>query len=327
MNSNNEWNVLPEKFLERLPQFVPPEKLSEVLNSFCIDKPITFRANTLKISADDLAKELQKRGIGYQKVSWYDDAFVLDKDLKKEILTESELVKDGMIYIQNLSSMIPALVLNPDASDLVLDLAAAPGSKTTQLAGFMKNNGEIIANDKSRPRLYRMQTILQNQGVTNTKMICLDGKNLWRKYPQYFTKTLIDVPCTMEGRFHCSDPDSYKDWTNKKVRLLSQLQKFLLRSAVSATQEGGVIVYATCTLEPEENEEVIDWLLKKEGKNVIIEDIDFVVEGMQDGLTQWHKKIFDPQLKKTKRILPSTTMEGFYVAKIKKVNSTLPTDW
>lgn len=325
--NNNSWEVLPEKFLERLYKFIPPKNLADVLQSFCLNKPITFRANTLKISADDVADELKKRGIGFQRVPWYADAFVLDPGLEKEILTESELVKEGKIYLQSLSSMIPALVLDPQPDELIGDLAAAPGSKTTQLAALMQNTGEIIANDKSRPRLYRMQTILANQGVNNTKMICLDGKNIWRKYPQYFNKTLIDVPCTMEGRFHCSDPDSYKDWTNKKVRLLSQVQKFLLRAAVSATQEDGVIVYSTCTLEPEENEEVVDWLLKKEGDSIVIENIDLPIDGMQDGLTQFQKRTFDPQLKKTKRVLPSTMMEGFYVAKIRKIKTTLPKDW
>lgn len=312
---------LPEKFLERLQEIIPPDKFDTVFETFSNAKPITFRVNTLKTDTATLIQKLAGQNIEIEQVPWYEDAFILKGE--KAVLMKTEEYRNGFVYIQNLSSMIPALILNPRTRDIICDLTAAPGSKTTQLAQMMKNKGSILANDLSRTRSFRLKANLKEQGVTNTTVTSFPGQTLWQKYPDHFDKTLVDVPCTMEGRFSTLDPDSYKDWTPKKVKLLSKLQKFLLRSAVSMTKPGGLIVYSTCTLEPEENEGVVDWLLEKEKGNVLVEEITLQVPGIEHGLTKWNNKEFDPQLEKTIRILPSDTMEGFYVAAIRKINSSL----
>lgn len=319
----HSWEILPKPFLERLRVIISPESQAEVFSTFCSERPISFRANTLKISTADLQKELIKRNIFFHPVAWSLDAFVLDKKVGKEILVESDLYTNGFIYIQSLSSMIPTLVLTPKKDELICDLTAAPGSKTTQIAMLMQNTGKIVANDISRARMFKLKANLETQGVTNTETSLMPGQALWKRYPEFFDKVLVDVPCTLEGRFSCNDPKSYKDWTPKKVKILSQLQKFLLRSAVSLTKPGGVIVYSTCTFEPEENESVVDWVLKKEGDALRIEEIDLPVSGLQQGLVTWNKKVFDSNISKTIRVLPSNTMEGFYVAKIRKLSSTL----
>lgn len=308
---------LPEEFLKRLEILIPPAKLPLVLDSFTKSKPVTFRVNTLKTDRQSVIDQCKAQQLHIETVSWYPDAFVFKGE--KTTLMNTEVYKKGMIYIQNLSSMIPALVLNPRTRDIVCDVTAAPGSKTTQLAMMMKNKGKIVANDISRTRLFRLKENIKLQGVTNTELLAIPGQSLWRRHPNYFDKTLVDVPCTMEGRFSTLDPDSYKDWTLKKVKILSKLQKFLLRSAVTATKPGGLIVYSTCTLEPEENEEVIDWILEKEHGNVSLEAIDLKVPESQPGLTSWKKKTFNPQLVKSLRILPSETMEGFFVAALRKI--------
>jgi NOL1/NOP2/sun family putative RNA methylase len=307
---------LPEEFLTRLAQIIPQEKLNPVLESFSKPKPISFRVNTLKTDANTLEKELHKQNLQIERVPWYQDAFILKGE--KSQLMETEQYLDGHIYIQNLSSMIPALVMKPRTRDIVCDLTAAPGSKTTQLAQMMRNKGKILANDISRTRMFRLKANLKSLGVTNTDVTSIPGQALWKKFPEQFDKTLVDVPCTMEGRFSILDPDSYKGWTPKKVKLLSKLQQFLLRSAISATKPGGLIVYSTCTLEPEENEAVIDWILKKEAGNLSVEDIKLDLPETQQGLTTWKNKSIDPQIAKTMRILPSETMEGFYVAALRK---------
>ncbi len=315
-NTAMEIAQLPAQFLERLRTIIPHEKYDEVLLTFTKPKPISFRTNTLKTDSDSLEKALLLQNLPIERVSWYKDAFLFSGE-KAQLMATDEY-KAGHIYIQNLSSMIPPLVLNPRTKDLVCDLTAAPGSKTTQLAMMMNNKGTIVANDISRTRLFRLRENLESQGITNTDMSCIPGQALWKRYPHYFDKTLVDVPCTMEGRFSTLDPDSYKDWSPKKVKVLSQLQKFLLRSAITATKSGGLIVYSTCTLEPEENEEVIDWILQKETGQVNVEEITLIVPGMVSGLREWKKKTFDTQITKTKRILPSDTMEGFFVAALRK---------
>lgn len=317
------WEVLPEKFRERLATFTDEKTRLGILESMCHRHPSTFRANTLKTTADELQKKLSALGIETERVSWYSDAFILT-NVPQKVLTETDLYKEGYFYVQSLSSMIPSLVLDPQPNERILDLTAAPGSKTTQIASLMQNTGEIVANDKSRIRMYRLEANIKTQGVTNVKTVYMPGEMMWKKYPEYFDKTLVDVPCSMEGRFWTEDPKTYQDWTPGKVRMLSEMQKWLLRSAISATIPGGTIVYSTCTLSPEENEGVIDWILKKEKDSIEIEAITIKGLATTSGVSKSGNKIFDKKIEKTVRIFPTETMEGFYVAKIKKLHSNLP---
>lgn len=316
------WEVLPEKFRNKLTLFTTQKQQEEILDSFCVQKPSTFRANTLKISADDLEEELNKGRISTKRVSWYKDAFMLVNQPQK-ILMETDWYKNGYLYMQSLSSMIPPLIVNPQPGESILDITAAPGSKTSQMAAMMANSGEIIANDKSKVRLFKLKANLQTLEITNTKVLQLPGQFMWKKFPQYFDKTLVDVPCSMEGRFQCDNEKTYKDWSPAKINFLQNQQKFLLRSAISCTQIGGTIIYSTCTLSPEENEEVIDWMLKKLHGAVILEDITIPHLQYQPGLTKWRNKIFDDSLSRTIRIYPTKVMEGFFIAKLRKVSSTL----
>lgn len=315
------WDILPQKFLDKLPEIVGDNNTQTVLESFCQRKPSTFRVNTLKITAPELKIKLKEEGIEVEQVDWYPDAFIL-KNVPQRILSETNWYKEGYVYIQSLSSMIPPLVLDPKPEEKILDMCAAPGSKTTQIATMMHNTGEIMANDKSHTRRYKLDANLKLQGITNTHITPWPGEIIWKKFPEFFDKTLVDVPCSMEGRFFVEDEKSYRDWSPTKVDYLQNMQKFLLRSAISATKPGGTIVYSTCTLSPEENEMVIDWIVKKEKDAIVIEDITIEKLDMTPGKTTWKHKEFTSELSKTKRIIPSNIMEGFYIAKIKKTRST-----
>jgi NOL1/NOP2/sun family putative RNA methylase len=313
--------VLPAQFVERLQQLIPEDKLSAVLESFCSTRHTTLRANTLKITPEKLQQELEEAGISLEKVAWYNAAFIV-KDLNTRQVHHPRYV-EGALYVQSLSSMIPPLVLDPRPDEKILDLTAAPGSKTTQIAALMNNTGEIIANDLSPIRIFKLQANLKQQGVTNTSTRRSPGEYFWKKFPEYFDRTLVDVPCTMEGRISCDDPETYEDWSLKKIKQLAMRQSHLLRSAISATKPGGTIVYSTCTLAPEENEAVIDWVLKKEQGAVEVEEIQIPHLEMSAGVTEWLNKKYSPQLAKTCRIMPSQTLEGFFVAKLKKTRSTV----
>jgi 16S rRNA (cytosine1407-C5)-methyltransferase len=317
-------SVLPEEFLLRLQQLLTPEQRASVLRAFAQPRHTTLRANTLKISASELKNTLEKSGILLESVPWAEIAFFVKDVQVRQIF--SPLYTDGALYVQGFSSMLPPLILDPRPEERVLDLTAAPGSKTTQMAAMMRNTGEIVANDLSPVRLFKLQANLKLQGVTNTKVARCPGQYFWRRYPEYFDRTLVDVPCTMEGRFSEEDPDTFADWSLKKIKELSARQKHLLRSAVTATQPGGVIVYSTCTLAPEENEAVVDWLLEKENGAVELEEIALSGLEMLPGITEWQGKKFRPELTKTRRILPSSLMEGFFVAKLRKIRSNIPED-
>jgi 16S rRNA (cytosine1407-C5)-methyltransferase len=250
-------------------------------------------------------------------------AYVTEVSSAKE-LTDLEAYREGKIYIQNLSSMVPPLAMDLEPGQKVLDLAAAPGSKTSEIAALLHNTGEIVANDKSHERLYKLRAVLGQQGVTNVTVSQKPGEILWKWHPEYFDSVLVDAPCSMEGRITTEDPDSYKDWSLKKIKVLSQLQKKLLRSAFSSVKVGGCVIYSTCTFSPEENEEVIDWLLTKENGAVEVKKIELPGLEFLPGLTEWRGRQFDTQLAKTGRITPTETMEGFFIAKLRKTNSTVP---
>lgn len=320
----NPQDVFPKEFLERLARIVPAEKYEAVLLAFTDRRPSVFRANTLKITPHALRVNLQKEGIEVETVAWNDNAFVL-KGTTQRVLMETELYKQGFLYLQNLSSMIPPLVVDPQRDETILDITAAPGSKTTQMAAIMQNTGTIIANDKSRIRLYKLEANLKMQGVTNTKVTYRPAEMFWKINPESFDKALVDVPCSMEGRMHVESEKTYKDWSMRKIKELVGMQRHILRSAVSSTKPGGTIIYSTCTLAPEEDEGVVDWLLTQEKGAVEVEQIALKLPNAIPGLTQWNTKTFDPQMARTLRILPGNHMEGFYVAKLKKLRSTVPT--
>lgn len=315
---------LSEKFIERLKIIVPNQQIDSVLKSFAQKKPCTFRANPLKILAEDLALKLERLRFQVQRVAWHPSAFILESPNQKE-LSETEVYKNGEIYLQSLSSLIPPVVLNPEPGEKVLDLCAAPGSKTTQMAALMENQGEIYANDKSYLRGYKLKANLERQGVKIAKVFEYPGEIFWKTFPEQFDKVLVDTPCSLEGIINCRDHKTYSDWSTQKIRRLSEAQKWLLRSAISCAKPGGLIVYATCTLAPEENEEVIDWILKKEKGNVELEPIKIKNLETQSPIKGWKNKTFDPQISKTIRIFPSNLMEGFFVAKIRKRRSNVKT--
>ncbi|MEW5720950.1 MAG: RsmB/NOP family class I SAM-dependent RNA methyltransferase [Chloroflexota bacterium] len=308
--------TLPPLFLARLPRLVPAEQLAAVTRAFA-RRPTTFRVNTLKTTRAAARSQLSALGFQLDDVPWYADAFVLRNKSKRELL-ETPLYANGEIYVQSLSSMLPPLILDPQPGDHICDLTAAPGSKTTQIAALMNNTGEIVANDRSKIRLSKLVANLKLQGVTNVRTRLSSGEDLWKRFPEYFDKVLVDAPCSLEGRFEAGNPKSFGDWSLRKVEFLSAIQCHLLRSAVTLTKPGGVIVYSTCTLSPEENERVIDWILNKEPGVVQVEPIHLAIENLQPGIPHWEREEFSPQVRATIRILPSEMLEGFFVAKLRK---------
>ena len=309
---------LPIDFVRRLPQIYPQESdLAQAVEGLKTLKPTTLRVNTLKSTRAKIEEILIKNEIIFDPVPWYSDAFIVPGTFAKKI-TMLEAFNQGLYYVQSLSSMIPPLILNPQPTDAVLDMCAAPGSKTTQIAALMNNGGQIIANDLSRIRTYRLQGNLNIQGVTNTRVLLGPGQFIWKRMPNSFDKVLLDAPCSLEGRFNLNEPDSYKQWSIKEVKKNSDRQKFLLRSAISCVKPGGEIVYSTCTSSPEENEAIIDWTLKKEENKLEILPIELPNLPLAPALVGWKEKTYHPSVALTKRITPSPLYEGFYIARLKK---------
>jgi 16S rRNA (cytosine1407-C5)-methyltransferase len=225
----------------------------------------------------------------------------------------------GKYYIQSLSSMLPALVLNPNENDKVLDLCAAPGSKTTQISEMMNFSGTLYANESALSRTRALVYNLDKMKAMNMGVLNLRGEKLSKVFNNYFDKILVDAPCSALGIIQKKNEVS-NWWSVDHANKLSDMQLKLLISAIKMLKVGGEIVYSTCTMSIEENELVLNTILKK--YPVEIEEIELPVN-LIDGFTKYGDETLDPQIKKAKRVIPwEIDSEGFFVAKLRKVAET-----
>lgn len=249
---------LPEPLLDRLETQIGASKLSGVLKAFEQKRDATFRVNTLKQTSHGVMDQLREYQIRFERIKSIPNAFRVFGISEKKLLS-LPLFVNGEAYLQGEASMTPVLALDPQPSETVLDLCAAPGSKTTQIAAMMQNTGELVACEVNEIRAKKLEHNLRLQGVANTKLLFEDGTLLHKAYPETFDRVLADVPCSAEGRIHLEDPRSYRFWSQKNVIAHAKLQRRLLRSASACLKSGGRLVYSTCTLAPEENERMADW--------------------------------------------------------------------
>lgn len=302
---------LPSDFVDELYEQYTPITVDKILTGMLGERNTTLRINTIKYNIQELMKYLREKNIKFERVSWYNDALIIKNANEKEI-QKLDIYEKGYIYLQSLSSMVPSLVLNPKPGENVLDLTAAPGSKTTQMAAMMKNDGYILANELDKIRCERLQYNVEKQGANIVEVINNRGEKVGEEYQEQFDKVLLDAPCSGEGRFLGNNVGTYRNWSKRTVRELAKLQKKLFKSAYTALKPNGMMVYSTCTLNKDENENVLQWAIENFNVKLLDINIDFKekMQGFNDGL--------DGSINKAIRILPSKNMEGFFVAKLKK---------
>jgi 16S rRNA (cytosine1407-C5)-methyltransferase len=308
---------LPQGFLRKLKK-IYPKHYPSILNTFLRKKETTFRINYLKTDLHNLRKKLNQLRIRFRELNFPKGAFILKSNLRQ--LQATEIYSKGLVYIQNVSSMLIPLILDTKNEEKILDLCASPGAKTTQIVSLAPQ-AEVVAIEKVRIRYYKLLANLKIQGVENVKTFLLDGIWVRKKFPEYFDKILVDAPCSSEARFYINNPKSFKYWKERKVKEMAHKQKKLLSASFFALKEGGIIVYSTCTFSPEENEEIIDWFINKFKNKIELLPIEIPLKNVQDGLLSWQNKRFSSSLRLTKRIIPNDFMEGFFVAKLKKISS------
>lgn len=311
---------LPGEFLQRLEKIVPPARLDRVLKTFSQEPGAGFRVNTLHADRETVLSKLRGEGIVPESVSWFEDAFWTKE---RQRLLESAPYRMNELYVQNLSSMIPPILLGPQPEERVLDLTAAPGSKTQEMACMMEGRGELAAVELVSPRFYKMKAVLRQQGASFVRTFKQNGERVWKYRPEYFDRVLLDAPCSTEGRFHVADPETFSYWSVRKIDEMSKRQRRLLFSAVQCTRPDGVLVYSTCTFAPEENEAMVDWALSKFGSGISVETIDLPIENAVEPLSGWDNERFRDEVKGALRVLPSRRMEGFFVCRFRKNASTL----
>jgi len=279
--------------------------------------PMTaIRLNNLKLEPEIIKENLEAKGYELKQIPYYENGYYVLNDGENGKLISKEIEHIlGYIFIQDASSMIPPVVLDPRPDELILDLCAAPGAKTTQMAQMIENNGLIIANDIGLKRIKALTSNLQRIGVMNTIVISVDGRTLWKKIDFEFDKILLDVPCSASGTYNL---ENTKRISERLLRYLSGVQRALLKSAYNMLKEDGIMVYSTCSLEPEENEAVIDYALRN--LNLELEEIKIKGIETRNGFTSWEDVQFDENLKKTKRVVKKG-QEGFFIAKLRKIKS------
>ena len=263
----------------------------------------SFRVNTLKTTVDSVIEELDKNNISYKRVGVYNLAFLVD-DLAA--VQNLDIYKNGFIYVQNVSSMLPPLVLEPKEKDTILDMCASPGGKTTELATMTKNMASITACEMNNIRIEKLKYNVNLQGAKSVYVMNADARNLDSFYS--FDKILLDAPCSGSGTLDISSDAYTKFFTPKLVEKSVKSQLALLRKAVSILKKGGTLVYSTCSVLKAENEEVLNSVLK-DGL-VVIEPIN---ETLVDSLPTL------PSMPGTLTVCPNEIYEGFFVAKLKKI--------
>ena len=309
------------RFVERMKELLGDD-FDNYIEAIEREPPRSIRCNTLKISPADLKKRLEIKGWKLsQKFKKNPEIMIIENELEPGELGRSVEHVLGYYYVQEIASMLPIIALNPMPDELVLDLCAAPGSKTTQMASLMKNTGTIIANEVSLGRIKILASNTERCGVTNVVITKQDGATLCRKLKKLdyeFDKILIDAPCSGEGTLR-STPKTAIMWNINTVKKLSRIQKELFSNAFSILKKDGEIVYSTCTHSPEENEGVVDSILEEFKGQIKIEGISIPIKS-REGISKWKEREYLEEVKYSCRIYPQDdNTEGFFIAKFRKV--------
>lgn len=306
-----------EFLAEKLFNLFSPSEAMEFFEANEVARPVTIRTNTLKTRRRDLAQTLVNRGVNLQPIGAWTKVGLQIFDSQVPIGATPEYLA-GQYILQAASSFLPVMALDPQENERVLDMAAAPGGKTTYISALMKNTGCVFANDANKARTKSLIANIQRLGCKNTIVCNYDA----REFPKViggFDRILLDAPCSGTGVI-AKDESVKQSRTEKDFIQIPHLQKQLLLSAIDSVDAnsatGGVIVYSTCSIAVDENEAVVDYALRKRP------NVKLVETGLQigkEGFTSYRGKHFHNSISMTRRYYPHTyNVDGFYVAKFKK---------
>lgn len=298
-------NTIPNFLYNLLLKQYGEDLTNIIIDGYTQKRPVTLRANTLKTNAEHIKQFFDSMHISYQEVSWYKDAFILEKISEKEI-KELDIYQNGEIYLQSLSSMLPPLVLSPKDNENILDMAAAPGGKTTQMLALSENKAYITACEKNKIRAERLQYNLHKQGANRVNVMIKDARFLDDFFS--FDKILLDAPCSGSGTISIFDKKLESTFTEALVKRSSKTQTDLLKKAITLLKPGHEMVYSTCSILSKENEEIIK-------KFIDLKQIEVLPI---DSTSFSNATLLPVSIAGTLCICPSALYEGFFVAKLKK---------
>ncbi len=278
--------------------------VTKILYGYSQRRMTTFRINTIKANEEEVLLELNKFGFIVKPVTWYKNAFIIMNQPEKNI-RELEIYQNGLIYLQSLSSMIPVIALDPKEKEDILDMTAAPGSKTTQIAMETKNKAFITACEKNNIRQQRLKYNLEKQGVTCCTVLNMDAREIDESFS--FHKILLDAPCSGSGTINENIENPNQIISKEQMAKITSIQLALLRKALKILKPGGTLVYSTCSILKEENEQILKTVWKEFSIEIIpleIKNNDFT--------------LLPTDIPGTLCICPDKFYEGFFIALLKK---------
>ena len=294
--------MIPNFLKELLTKEYSEEQVNEILKSYKENKVVSLRINTIKTTTEEIIKYLEEQNITYETNTWSDTALVITNKTENE-LQELDIYKEGKIYLQSLSSQLPPIFLNPKENEMILDMTAAPGGKTTEIAALSNNKAMITAIEKNKIRSERLQYNIDKQGAKKVTVLNTDARNLNEYF--MFDKILLDAPCSGSGTITNNNFDSFnEDLVNRSIKF----QTTLINQAIKHLKVGGELIYSTCSILSCENDEIIKSIL-----NSNLELIPLDLTNYQD------IPKLSTKLEGTLCVCPSKYYEGFYVAKIRKI--------
>ena len=298
--------MIPEFLIERLENQYGKDLVKEIIEGYKKQRKVTFRVNTLKTTVEGIEEVLDEKNIEYKKVSYYKEAFIIEHTRENEI-KQLDCYKNGEIYMQSLSSMLPPIILEPKENTDILDMTAAPGGKTTEIATITQNKARITAVEMNKIRAEKLKYNVEKQGVNSVYIMEQDA----RKIDSFFSfdSILLDAPCSGSGTININDVKLEKTFTRELINKSIKSQKTLIRKAIEILKKGSELVYSTCSILQEENEDIINEILKT--KKVEIVNINF------PGIEELPK--LPSKIKGTLCVMPNEEYEGFFVAKLKKL--------
>jgi len=317
----------PQEFTDRYRPLIGTDDWADFFAKLQQPLPAGLRYHSGRIDQAAFNQIAISLGWELSPVPWCQNGYWLRGERLEQSVSKSWPFFAGLVYLQESASMLPVRLLDAKPGENILDMSAAPGSKSTQIAQAMRGQGLLVANDKDHKRSKALVFNLEKYGSLNSVVTTYDGKELGNLLPEQFDRVLLDAPCSAEGAAQ-KDREYFRHWSPRTIEQLSKLQRALLLSAIKSCKVGGTIVYSTCTLAPEENEGNIDWLLREYSDYI---EIDSITPGRNcpeasSGIVKWQGKDYLPEINNTLRLLPHRSgAEIFFVARLRKIASFRPT--